>query len=225
MKRPSSGPEKGSASALGSDSGASAPALDLDVLMARLREEVRAKKRVTAPAAVDEPKRVRARDLLDLPEAAFVMKAYRVVLGREADPDEAGREIDRLLLGKLRRTQLLGELLATEEARAVGARLDGLPQARVRERLMSSPVASLFLTAADGLRTVYMLPKRIRQFVKRVEALEQRASEQTRRIETLEQEVLGLRTAHQGDGANAPGEPQPVLEPASLSGRRRSDAR
>jgi hypothetical protein len=226
MKGPPSRLEEGSASAASSESGTpAAPALDLDVLMARLREEVQARKREAAPAAAHEPKCVRAADLLDLPEAAFVMKAYRALLGREADPEEADRAIDRLLLGRVKRTELLVELLATEEARAAGATLEGLPQARVRERLMASPVASLGLSAANALRTVYLLPKRVHQFVKRVEALEQRASEQARRIESLERDVLSLRTAHHAQSANSPDEPQPAPQPAALSAGRRSDGR
>lgn len=224
MNRPSGSLEEASASAPCAPADV-ASALDLDVLMTRLREEVQARKREAASAAAPEPQRVRAEDMLDLPEAVFVMKAYRAVLGREADPDEADREIDRLLLGKVKRTELLTELLRTDEARAVGATLEGLPQARVRERLMSSPVASLFLSAANVLRSVYLLPKRVRQFVKRVEALEQRTSEQARRIETLEQEALSLRTALHAQSAESRDELQPEPHPASLAARRRSDAR
>ena len=142
-----------------------APALDLDVLMALLRQEIQARKRKAAPeqappAAGSEPKRVRAEDLLELPEAAFVMAAYRLLLGREAEPDEADRQIDRLLLAQVQRTRLLTELLETDEARGGGVVLDGLAAASRRERMMSSPVASLFLSAANALRTVYLLPKR-----------------------------------------------------------------
>lgn len=214
MNRPSSRLKEGSA-----------PELDLDVLMARLREEVQARKGDAPPAAAPEPKRVRAVDLLDLPEAAFIMTSYRALLAREPEPDEADRLIDRLLLGRVRRTELLAELVATDEARATGARLDGLPQARLRERLMSSPVGSLCLSVANGLRTVYLLPRRIQQFVKRVEALEQRASEQARRIEALDREVLSLRSALQEDSATSLDQLQVEPRPASLSRRRRSDAR
>jgi hypothetical protein len=113
-------------------------------------------------------------------------------------------------LGRVERTQLLAELLATDEARAAGTSIEGLAQARRRERLMSSPVASLFLSVANVLRTIYLLPKRIQQFVKRVEALEQRASAAASRIAALEQELASLQDA----------EP-----PAALPARRRSDAR
>lgn len=221
MTRPVSRREKGAASAPGAPAGV-ASALDLDVLMTRLREEVQARKRQAASeqaaSAVTEQRRVRAMDLLEMPEAAFVMTAYRALLGREAQPDEADRQIDRLLLGRAKRTDLLAELLSTDEARAAGAALEGLAQARRRERLMSNPVASLFLSAANTLRTVYLLPKRIRQFVKRVEALEQRASDAARRIEALEQEVLSLRAELHAEAANAPG-PEPAARPASLSAR------
>jgi hypothetical protein len=240
MNQPLSSLEEDAAAAQGapavrSSAGAvPAPALDLDVLMARLREEVEARKRKAAsePAAsgaASEPRRVSAEDLIELPEAAFVLTAYRLLLGREAAPEEADRQIDRLLLGRLQRTKLLAELLATDEARAAGARLEGLPQARRRERLMSSPVARLFLGAANVFRTIYLLPKRIRQFIKRVEGLEQRASEEARqveaRIETLEQEVASLRGAIRGDAAISQTEPQPAHPSAARSARRRSDAR
>jgi hypothetical protein len=226
MNRPSGRLEERSASAPSAPAGVgSAPALELDVLMARLRKEVQARKRQAAPEqAPSEAQRVRAVDMLELPEAAFVMTAYRALLGREADPDEADRQIDRLLLGRVRRTQMLTELLGTAEARAAGAVLEGLPQARLRERLMASPIASVVLGAANTFRTVYLLPKRIRQFVKRIEALEQRASEQARRIETLEQEALSLPAALAG-ATHSPVESKPAPSAASLSARRRSDAR
>jgi hypothetical protein len=217
MNRPSSARKETAAPAPADGAG-----LDLDVLMARLREEVQARKRQAAPAAVSQPERVRAEALLDLPEAAFVMTAYRTLLGREVAADEADRQIDRLLLGRVRRTQMLAELLDTDEARAVGATLDGLPQARVRERLMASPIASLVLSAANVLRTVYLLPKRIRQFVKRVEGLEQRASDSARRIEALEQELASLRAAADAPAAEVPGERAP--HPARVSARSTSDA-
>lgn len=227
MNRPSRVQEEDVVSAPGAPADASA--LDLDVLMARLREEVQARKRHAAPepggpASIAAPKHVRAEDLIELPEAAFVMTAYRLLLGREAGPDEADRQIDRLLLGRVMRADMLAEILETAEARAAGTTLEGLPQARLRERLMSSRVTSLALNAANGLRTLVLLPKRIRQFVKRVESLEQRASEQTRRIEALEQEVLALRAVLPADGATSPAEPQPAPRRAVVSARRRSDA-
>ena len=217
MNRPSSARKETAAPAPGAP--ADGAGLDLDVLMARLREEVRARKQA-APVVASEPKRVRAEDLLELPEAAFVMTAYRALLVREVAPDEADRQIDRLLLGRVRRTQMLAELLDTDEARAAGATLEGLPQARVRERLMASPIASLFLSAANVLRTVYLLPKRIRQFVKRVEGLEQRASDSARRIEALEQELASLRAAADAPAADIPAAPRP----ARVSARSTSDA-
>jgi hypothetical protein len=228
MNRSSSSLQEGAASLPKARAGVTpAPELDLDVLMARLREEVQARKRQAAP----EPARVRAEDLLDLPEAAFVMTAYRLLLRREAEPDEADRQIDRLLLGQIQRTKLLTELLQTDEAQAAGVVLDGLATARRRERMMSNPVAGVFLSVANAVRTIYLLPKRIRQFVKRVEALEQRASEGTRRIEileqgieALEQEVVCLRAAVYADVANSPAEPPAAPRPAALSARRRSDA-
>lgn len=226
MNRPASRLEDAAAAGQGLDAGAAAAPeldLDLDVLMTRLREEVQARKRDAAPAAAPEARRVHAVDLLDLPEAAFVMTSYRALLAREPQPDEADRQIDRLLLGRVTRTELLAELLATDEARAAAVTLEGLPQARLRERLMSSSVGSLGLSAANALRTVCLLPMRIGQFVRRVEALEQRTSEQARRIDTLEREVLNLRAALPDESARALDQPEPRR--ASLSARRRSDAR
>lgn len=225
MTRPSSVRAEDGA-AIAPSAASVAPALDLDELMGRLREEVQARKRraapeADAPASFVAPKPVRAGELLELPEAAFVMTAYRLLLRREAEPEEADRQIDRLLLGRVRRTEMLAELQATPEARAAGSTLEGLPQARLREALMASRAASLCLSAANGLRTVYLLPRRIRQFVKRVEALEQRASESARRIEVLEQEALSLRAAVEGEAAEAPAEPPA----AAVSARRRSNAR
>lgn len=228
---------------------AAAPGLDLDDLMARLREEVQARKRQAAREAATsapgtstppastagfQPRRVRAEDLVELPEAAFVMTAYRLLLGREAEREEADRQIDRLLLGRVERTEMLAELMATEEARATGVTLEGLTQARRRERLMSSGVARLFLSAANVFRTVYLLPKRIRQFVKRVETLEQRATGEASRVETrietleqevvsLQQEVLSLRAAVHSDVAKVEAKLAPRAP--SASPRRRSDAR
>lgn len=223
MNRPASRLEQDAAAGPGAEPAAPDFDLDLDVLMARLREEVQARKRDAAQAAAPEVRRVRVVDLLDLPEAAFVMTSYRALLAREPEPDEADRQIDRLLLGRVKRTELLAELLATPEAQSVGATLDGLPQARLRERLMSSPVGSLGLNAANALRTVYLLPMRIGQFVRRVEALEQRTSEQARRIDALEREVLSLRAALPDGSAMALDAPEPRR--TSLSARRRSDAR
>lgn len=258
MNRPLSSLEDAAAggpSAPSAGTSAGVAGLDLDVLMARLREEVEARKRQAAheapapaapaaaraapagPTPVAEPRRVRAEDLLELPEAAFVMTAYRLLLDREASPEEADSQIDRLLLGQVGRAEWLAGMVGSEEAaRANGAILEGLPQARRRERMMSSPITRLVLKAAHAFRTVYLLPKRVRQFVKRVEALEQRASEGGRgtetRIETLEQEVLSLqqevlslRAAVHADVAQSPAEAKRAARPASPSARRRSDAR
>jgi hypothetical protein len=178
---------------------AGAPALDLDVLMARLRAEVEARKsRAQGRAAVPAPNRPwRASRLLRLPEAEFVRAAHLAALGREPTPLEADLGLDRLLLGAQRRTALLKELADSAEGRAHGARIQGLGAAALGEHLRESPYLRWLFDLSNAVRTVVIFPRRIVQFVRRVEALEARCADLSLKVEALEETIRKLESPRQ----------------------------
>jgi hypothetical protein len=166
-----------------------AAALDLDALMERLRAEVEQRRSQASAGGAGGGQRYDAQALLDLPDAEFVATARRFILGREAGADEVGRDLDRLLLGRVSRTAFLQELMSSAEGRARGVPLEGLARAIRRERMRDGVVSRWLLNAAQVFRTIYLLPRRIRQFQKRVDLLERRAADVALRIEALERSL------------------------------------
>lgn len=178
---------------------ADAPLLDLDELMERLRSEVEARKRqarkdeaVTAGALAAD---YEIDALLALPDAQFVRAAYQLALDRAPSEHEAAGSLNRLLLGRVSRSGLLREFVDSDEGRGRGARIEGLSRAEQRERANRSVVGRLFLDIASGWRTLRLLPKRIRQFVRRVEWLEQKLSDANLRLDALEREMAALKSS------------------------------
>jgi hypothetical protein len=167
------------------------PALDLDRLMAELRAEVEARRSAASrpPTRIAGRARCDAKELLALPEAEFVGRAYVDVLGREPSVAEAARAVDRLLMGEVRPASFLDNLVRSEEGRARRVEVVGLREALLRERPEAGALVRLWRNLAHGARTAWLLPRRIHQFVRRVDALEKRVADQAMRLEALERRL------------------------------------
>ncbi len=191
--------------------GGAPPKLDLDALMERLRTEVEARKLqagspdAASGAILGGRTAYSARLLLDLPEAEFVVTAHRAILRREADADEVGRHLDRLLLGEVTRAGLLHELMHSQAGREGGVKITGLWRAEQGERIRNGLVARLYFDFLQTLKTISLLPKRIAQFVRRVDGLEKRAAETALRIDALERALHDLNAAQDGADRTADG--------------------
>lgn len=177
------------------------PTLDLDALMERVRAEVNARK---SPASV-VPAATRADSvanletaacsvdaLMALPDAEFVRAAYVTVFARDATEAEFTYNRDRLFIGTIDRGRLLGELLKSEEARRRGARIEGFSQRALGDAIRRSAPARWTMNAANTFRTIYLLPRRIRQFLKRVDGIERTAGETSLRANQLSARVHSL---------------------------------
>jgi hypothetical protein len=176
---------------------------DLDGLMERIRGEL-ALRRVgngaslpgAAPSApllppasswadqtVIDPTRRRfsARELLRLPDAAFLRAAYLAVLGRE--PDQAGWSVTFPRLRRLEssRVEVLHSLTASVEGRARGVVISGLRLRLLGERIARLPGLRTLIGAASALRLLRQLP----QLRARQEELEAELAEMRRRHEQL----------------------------------------
>jgi hypothetical protein len=162
--------------------------------MAQLRAEVEARKsRAQSRVAVPPPSKTwRADRLLRLPKAEFVRTAYLAVLGREPTPSEADSSLERLLLGDVRQAGLLSELVQSAEGRTRGAKIRGLGAALMVEQLRESPYSRWLFDWANGARTVVLFPRRVVQFVRRVEALEARCADLSLKVDGLEEAIRKL---------------------------------
>jgi hypothetical protein len=170
------------------------PTLDLDALMQRLRAEVNARKSHSSaePASAPDhskataaPRGCTADTLLSLPDAEFVRAAYAAIFAREAIETEFAKSRDRLLTGEIGRTRLLRELLRSDEAVKRGARIEGLGRRELSEWIRRSAPAKWAMNVAHTVRTIYLLPRRIRQFLKRVDGIERTAGETALRTNQL----------------------------------------
>jgi hypothetical protein len=188
-----------------------APALDLDALMARIRAEVEERKRKAVAevaqsvngagiaANANAPRRADA--LLALPDAEFVREAYRAALGREPEQPELVALRDRLLTRSITRTGALKELLKTEEAKRRNARIDGLSTTMLRDSFQRSALARWFTQLRSTIRTVYLLPHRIRQLLKRIDMIERTGAETAQRTEELDRKLAGAKAASEAKAA------------------------
>jgi O-antigen chain-terminating methyltransferase len=181
------------------------PTLNLDALMEKLREEVNARKRhASAPPTSTPPNSAPAAQgyridrLLALPDAEFVRAAYNAIFARDATEAEFTRSRDRLLTGETGRTRLLREFLRSGEALKRGARIEGLKRREFADWMRRSTPAKWAMNAAHTVRTIYLLPRRIRQFLKRVDGIERTAGETALRASLLSTRVEAAeRTAHE----------------------------
>lgn len=174
----------------------SPPELDLDRLMERIRAEVAERKRlaeIAAPVSVQATadsdfatRRWTARDLLALPGAEFARCVHIAFFGREPKPHEFTLLRDRVLVAHVGRTRILREFRGSPEARASGRRVEGFWRASAWDRLYWSPPAKCGRSLGRVFWQVYRLPRRIREFVARVEMLEQRATEASGAIRALQ---------------------------------------
>lgn len=163
--------------------------LDLDELMERIRAEVAERKRLsgeTAPISAPETRadvpdiatrRLNARELLALPVAEFVRGTHLAFFGREPQPDEFIRLRDRLLVNHVGRMRILREFRSSREARERRLHVDGFWQQSSWDRIYWSPPAKFGRFVGHAIGDTWRLPRRIRQFIARVEALERRAAE------------------------------------------------
>jgi hypothetical protein len=127
--------------------------------------------------------------LLALPEAEFVGRAYADLLGREASPAEKARDVDRLLLGEVSPASFLNDLVRSTEGQARRVKVDGLRGALLLEQPAAGAMVRLWRNLAHGVRTVWLLPRRIHQFVRRVDSVEKRVADLAMRLEALERRL------------------------------------
>jgi len=169
------------------ESKTAATALDLDVLMEKIRAEVVERKQLAgvvspsevAPIASPDfaTRKWNARQLLALPATDFARATHLAFFGREPSPDEFVRLRDRLLVGRVGRMRILREFRRSPEARARELRVEGLTQQFVWDRLYWSPPAKFGRALGRGARTLWLVRRHIREFTERVETLERRAAQ------------------------------------------------
>jgi hypothetical protein len=160
--------------------------------MEKLRGEVNARKRhasapptSTPPGSAATSRGYSIDRLLSLPDAEFVRTAYNAIFAREATEAEFTRSRDRLLTGEIGRTRLLRKFLRSDEARKRGARIEGLRRREFTDWIRHSAPARWAMSAAHTVRTIYLLPRRIRQFLKRVDGIERTAGETALKVNQL----------------------------------------
>jgi hypothetical protein len=183
------------------------PALDLDVLMARVRAEVEARKAQALidahqsaggeTASADSARRYRAGVLLALPNAEFIKESYLATLGREPQEDELTELRDRLLTGQISRFRALKDLLDTEEARQRHSKIAGLRLSEILDAIRRSAPARWLARVGQTIRTIYLLPRRIPQFLKRVDVIERTAREAAFKAEELDHKLTAASQAIQ----------------------------
>jgi SAM-dependent methyltransferase len=174
----------------------SAPELDLDQLMERIRAEVAERKQPAGPASplVDQvvpdsdfaTRHWTARDLLALPGAKFARAVHLAFLGREPKPDEFIRLRDRVLIAHVSRMRILREFRVSPEMRASGRKLAGFWRASALDRLYWSPPAKFGRSVGHQFARFCRVPRRIREYIARIEALEKRTAEANAAIRNLQ---------------------------------------
>ncbi len=180
-----------------------APKLDLDELMARIRAEVEERKRSAAepdptpaqlaPAVTPKPgpRRFTARELLALPVPEFIRGSYLTFWGREPQPHEFVRCRDRLLVSHVSKLRILREFHASPDGRRV--HVEGLRQEFLWDRIYWSPPAKFGRFIGRLVGDIYRLPRRIRQFVARVDLLEQRTTQNLAAIRSIQASQIADR--------------------------------
>lgn len=166
--------------------------MNVDALVARARDEIASRRtfatEMSVPAAAPasppawpalemarasepEPRidATHADHLMSLTGSAFVMHAYRAVLGREVDPQALHHYLSMLLDGRCTRAEVLLELADSAEGRARAA-LHGLAALReARER-------------STGWRGVLAFLRRGPQLLREMERREHEIAERERRM-------------------------------------------
>jgi hypothetical protein len=171
--------------------------LDLDRLMARVRAEVETRKRQQAVEAMQSANGVEADtragrtadELLRLPDAEFVRESYAAIFGRAPQERELTELRDRLLTGQITRLRALRELLKTEEAKQRNARVEGLSLSIARDSFRRSLPGRWLARLGHTIRTIYLLPRRIRQFLKRIDTIERLAADTASKVDLLDQKL------------------------------------
>jgi SAM-dependent methyltransferase len=155
--------------------------------MERIRAEVAERKRQSGPnAPVPEPLSgptdfaVRcwtARELLELPAADFARATHLAFLGREPSPEEFVRLRDRLLVSHVGRMRILREFRGSLEARAHRLAVKGFRRESAWDRIYWSPPAKLGRSIGRLISNICRSPRRIREYIARIETLERCAAE------------------------------------------------
>src|SRR5581483_2059654 len=101
--------------------------------------------------------------------------------------------LDRLLLDKVGRVSLFNELLRSDEGRGYKTKIEGLSGATQKNRIDVSVLARILARISNALSTVWTLPHRISQFVKRIDDLEKTSAALTARVEALERTIANLK--------------------------------
>jgi len=177
---------------------AATPKLDLDQLMEQIRAEVTERKQSSGePAAsglADAPvaapdfavRRFNAREILAMPVPEFVRASHLALLGREPEPDEFVRLRDRLLVNRVGRMRVLREFRRSREGLATRRHVEGLWRAFAWDRVYWSPLAKFGRFVGRLIGALLRVPRRIREFIVRLEVLERRAAEAAAAIRTMQ---------------------------------------
>jgi O-antigen chain-terminating methyltransferase len=128
----------------------------------------------------------RARELLTLPTAEFVRASHLAFLGREPTAAEFLNLRDRILVSHVGRMRILREFRDSQEARARGQQLRGFWRASTGDRLYWSPPAKFGRFVVGLIGGIYRSPRRIREYIARIELLERRAAEASATIRALQ---------------------------------------
>ncbi|HEY3777883.1 MAG TPA: class I SAM-dependent methyltransferase [Rhizomicrobium sp.] len=177
------------------DTKASAPKLDLDELMERIRAEVAERKRQSNTAALFVPAPVMpdpgarnwsVQEILALPLAEFVRAVHLAFLGREPSPDEFVRVRDRLLAGHAGRMRILREFRSSLDARERRRSVAGFWRASAGDRIYWSPPAKAGRSIGRAVSSLWNTRRRVREYIARLETVERRTAETASALRTLQ---------------------------------------
>ena len=182
---------------------ASAPKLDLDELMERIRAEVEERRRTKspappakfavagrAPANASALRQYRAAELLALPSAEFVRCGFFTAFGREPDASEFAMLLDRILTDNASLLDMLREFHVSKGSRGI----PGLPRQMIWNRLGGSAFMRAIRGFPREIRNVYRLPGRFKKLFLRVDLVERTIAENEAEIAALKSAIASNRT-------------------------------
>ncbi|MEQ5843328.1 FkbM family methyltransferase [Paraburkholderia acidicola] len=129
--------------------------------------------------------------LLQCHDSLFVESAYLTLLKRKPDSEGYRYYLSRLRAG-VSKTQILGQLYASSEARTMGVELPGLRQALKWQRLAKLPVVGGLIRSLSGAEGTTAVENRLRAIEQQIFLLGQQSE---LRFSQLELNLDGIKTA------------------------------
>lgn len=138
-------------------------------------------------------------DLLLYEDVEFAQRAYRMLLGREADTAGLTAQVAKLRDGSISKLQLLESLQSANENDGRGAQIADVTRLRSAERITNA-MASIPLVgrAFNWLWTLVRAPQLHRQQQRTIALLGQQLSEQHEQAAERERALLGVMRAQYG---------------------------